>query len=108
MSKDKELKACPFCGSYSENWAEHDKSCWFYLNEHITASLGSHGSEELAAAWDTRHPDPMLAKAVEALKYIDGKLYTLIHTDGAVKRCRVDLMKAQTCAKQALQEIGGE
>lgn len=42
------------------------------------------------------------AELVDALEYIDGQLYTLVHTDGAIKRCRSHLMKAVTKTKQAL------
>ena len=38
-----------------------------------------------------------------ALRYIDGQLYTLVHTEGAVRRCRSHLMKATTRVKQALE-----
>ena len=44
----------------------------------------------------------------EVLKYADGHLYTLVHTKGAVVRCRSHLIKAVTRIKCGLQALKGK
>jgi hypothetical protein len=62
-------------------------------NDHMSAALDDFGG---------------VTELVKALEYIDGQLYTLVYTDGAVKRCRSHLMKAVTKTKNTLAKYKKE
>jgi len=71
--------------------------------------------DDLLAANDicvakTRKLMARIAEHGRAFKYIDGQLYTLVHTKGALGRSdmRSHLMKAATKAKQHLPEAKPE
>ena len=49
-----ELKPCPFCNSHSGEWRNHDKGCWFRVNEDIGKDRTPQSKTEMSKAWNTR------------------------------------------------------
>ena len=70
MSKEKELKPCPFCGGKAEvNKAFHDYIRYWVECLLCKASAHNQMKQELKAeaitAWNTRHPDKSLVEKLE-------------------------------------------
>ena len=54
MSEELILTPCPFCNSHSGEWRNHDKGCWFRVNEEIGKDRTPQSKEEMSKAWNTR------------------------------------------------------
>jgi len=69
--KDKEvtLLPCPFCGSESGNWNEHEDGCWFRMEQACDEDgRDIFAGEELVNAWNSRpSTDEALVSALRNL-----------------------------------------
>lgn len=96
----KELKPCPFCGSYDDRPWKHEGYCYlrlwsdyqkaYYLSGK-SAAQGLHSAEELKKAWNTRY------ERTAKVRLVDGTWDTCSLCGGFVRE--YDIYCSQCSAK---------